>query len=567
MASYAETITKRQEYELLRSQLDIVKQSFFGTWRDCADFTKPRRMRAFVSDKNKGDRRNQKIIDSIAPLSLQTLVSGMHSGMTNPSTDWFSLGLFDPDLEKYGPVKEWLHQVSDILLGFLLKSNIYEALPTLYMDEAVFATGCMGLLEDRDLFRCYPYPIGTYMLGVSERGIVDTFVREYQMTVRQLVKEFAVLPGSTNIDWSKLSRTVKTLWDNKDYEANVDVCWIVQPNVDADPDKIDARYLPWSSCYFEKGQDSENVFLKESGFNEFPIIAPRWSVVAEEIYGTECPILNCLGDIKGLQIMTKRKAQAVEKGVNPPVQGPASLRANKVSLLPGDFTGVDSIGQDKGIRAIHEIRLDIDHMRVDIADVRAIIERHCFVDVFRMVSGADGYPKTATEIRELREEKLIQLSPIVERNNGECHKNVIDRVYAMADRAGHLPPPPEELQGQDLKVTYLSPLSRALKLIGVGSMDAYVSRATAIFQLAPETKHKTDWAEVLDRYGDMYGVPAKIIVDDDDYAEAVQQEQQQIQQAQQAEVAAQQAKATRDMGQADLSKDTALSRLVESAQQ
>ena len=52
-------------------------------------------------------------------------------------------------------------------------------------------------------------------------------------------------------------------------------------------------------------------------------MVPRWDVTGDDSYGTWSPGLIALGDVKQLQLMQRRKAQAIEKAINPPLVGPA----------------------------------------------------------------------------------------------------------------------------------------------------------------------------------------------------------------------------------------------------
>src|ERR1041384_6467730 len=108
MASNYAIETKRQTYERLRGSLMQERSSFEGHWRELSSFIKPRRTRFFVTDKNKGDRRNQNIIDSTGTFAARTLQSGLHAGLSSPSRPWVKLSTPDPDLNEHGPVKEWL---------------------------------------------------------------------------------------------------------------------------------------------------------------------------------------------------------------------------------------------------------------------------------------------------------------------------------------------------------------------------------------------------------------------------------------------------------------------------
>jgi hypothetical protein len=56
--------------------------------------------------------------------------------------------------------------------------------------------------------------------------------------------------------------------------------------------------------------------------------------------------------------------------------------------------------------------------------------------------------KLRGEVAERHEEKLLAPGPIFERLNDEYFAPLIDRVFAVMDRRGLIPTPPEEMDGQ-----------------------------------------------------------------------------------------------------------------------
>jgi hypothetical protein len=572
-------LSKREQYEQIRSSLVSERQgSFDSHWRDLADFFFPRRTRFWTGDRNRGDKRSQHIIDSTGRFAARTLQSGMHAGLTSPARPWFKLGTPDPDLEEFGPVKEWLHVVESRMRTVFLRTNLYRALPTIYGDMGVFGTAACAILEDgRDLFRAYTFPLGSYALGVDNRGNATTFVREYQLTVRQLVTTFGGGDGrrmerpGQQADWSTISTQVKDAWDRGNYETGVDICWVVKPNDGADARRIESRFLPWSSCHYEKnapeGVGGSNKFLRESGFQTFPILAPRWEVgSAEDAYGIDCPGMTALGDNKQLQLMQRRKGQGINKMVDPPLVGPAALRTQKVSLLPADLTYLDVREGQQGLKSIHDVNLRLDHLSLDMSQVQYRIQRAFFEDLFLMLASSDpargAQPITAREVEERHEEKLLALGPVLESTNDELLDPLIDRVYAMMDSVGLLPDAPEELAGVDLKVEYISILAQAQKLVGVIGQDRFMQSVGATVQIFPQVRHKVDINRVVDNYGEMLGVDPRIIRSTEEAEQLTQQEAE----AQQAIARAQQAKdlagAVKSAAQAPMDQDSALTRLT-----
>lgn len=568
--------TKRQQFQILKAQLDAEQSSFLSHWRDLADFIFPRRPRFTVSDVNKGDRRNQKIYDSTATLAARTLRSGMMSGVTSPARPWFRLTTPDPDLAEYGSVKEWLHHVSQNMSTAFLKSNLYNCLPITYGDMGAFATGCMSIEEDfQDIVRFYPFPIGSYKIANNEKMKVDVFMRDFRMTVRQLINKFGPMEmNSREIDWSRFSEQVKQFWDRGEYETWIDVTHVIKPNPDYDPKKIQSKFKKYLSCYYEQGYSGGNGsgaellpqdfdrYLSEKGYDMFPILAPRWEVTGEDVYGTECPGMTALGDIKQLQVQEKRIAQAIEKMVNPPMTGPTSLRNSKASILPADITYVDIREGQQGFRPAHEVNFRVSELEGKQAQIRQRISRAFYEDLFLMLANSDRREITAREIEERHEEKLLALGPVLEQLNQDLLDPLIDNTFNIMLRQNRLPPPPKEIQGMDLKVEYISVMAQAQKVVGIGGVERFASFVGSIAAANPEVMDKVDMDQMVDVYGDLTSVPPSIVRTDEMVAGIRQNRANAQKQAKAAELIQQGAGAAKDLSQSNLSEDNALGALL-----
>jgi len=561
-------LNKRQRVELIRGQLELERSSFITHWKELNDFILPRRGRFFVSDVNRGDRRSNKIIDSTATFSLRTLSSGMMSGVTSPARPWFRLTTPDPDLAEMSGVKEWLHNVTQRMNTVFLRSNLYNALPTLYTDLGLFGTAAMALVEDEDdVIRCYPFPIGSYAVGNDARLNVRVFSREFRMTARQVVERFSKRSAKGEIDWSNISTVCRNLYERGSTEAWIDVIHVIAPNEEYDGEKMESRYKKFTSCYFEKGEPvQDNKFLLQEGFDEFPILVPRWEVTGEDVWGTNCPAMTALGDIKQLQLGEKRSAQAIEKMVNPPMTGPTSLRNAKASLLPGDITYLDSREGQGGFRPVHEVQLRIGELEQKQQQVRERIQRAFFEDLFLMLAYSDRRQITAREIDERHEEKLLALGPVLEQLNQDLLDPLIDRTFAIMLRKGLLPPPPEELSGSPLRVEYISIMAQAQKMVGLAGLERFAGFAFQMAQVDPESMDKVDRDQLLTEYGDMTGVPPSVLVPNDEVALIRQARQQQMAQQQEAANLAEAAKGVKDLSQADTGGRNALTDMLTGAE-
>lgn len=569
----AEAFTeKRTRYERLFSTLRVERTGFEAQWRDLADHVFPQRPKFFgVTDKNNGSRRTQKIFDGTATKAMQTLRAGLHAGMTNPARPWFHLGIGDPELAKVPTVKAWLHDVTQRMYAVLQFSNLYNALPLVYGDAATFGTAAVAMLDDPDdLFRFYPYPIGSYWLGVGANGLTNTFIREYPSTVGQLVEAFGgpngerLEPGD-DPDWSRFSTKVKAWYGLGDYEKTVEVCWYVLPNRDYQADALGPQRFPWSSCWLEKGTDA-NTFLREKGFHEFPIFAPRWFANAEDTYGTECPGMTSISDVRQLQVMQKRTDQAIEKQLNPPLQASAELRTQKVSLIPSDITYVSNFERG-GAKPIHEVKPDVGAMLLRVQAKQRDINEAWFVDLFRMLSDIDeqrgAQPPTAREIDERHEEKMVILGPVLDSFGGELLKPLLNRAFYMMFRAGYIPPAPEELEGVELIPEFVSILAQARKMSAIGIHAGFIQTVTQAAAVVPDAIDAIDMYEYVRVQGDAYGVVPTILRSKEQVAAIQQSRAQQQQQAMAVEQAAKMGAATKAMGTTPMDGDTALTRMLQ----
>lgn len=532
-------LTKREHFERRKSALVNERASFITHYRELSDWISPRRGRFFVQDRNKGDKRNAKIINSAATMALRTLASGMMAGITSPARPWFRLATPDKDMMEFGPVKLWLAAVEQRMREVFAGSNLYNQLSVLYRELGLFGTGCMTVLEDfDDVIRVYNHTSGGYMIGQSHRLEVDTLYREFDMTVGQLVAQF-VYGGNraAKPNWSVVSPTVKNLWDRGTTDAWVTTVHAIEPNDGRDLRMRDARNKPFRSVYYEVGATGDTM-LRESGFDEFPAMAPRWDVTGEDIYGTDCPGMTALGDVKALQIEERRKAQAIDKMSNPPLSGPASLRNVPVSSLPGGLTIYDQ-GEKQALSPVYQVDPRINELMLDIQRTEQRIERAFYADLFLMLSMSDRRQITAREVEERHEEKLLMLGPVLERLHNELLDPLIDRVFAIMLRASTdgngrwldravIPEPPQELRGMDLKVEYISILAQAQKAVGTVGIERIAGFVGGLAAINPEVVDKLDLDQMVDDYGELTGVSPKLVRPDDDVAQRRAQRAKQV---------------------------------------
>ena len=562
------TESRKKRLEHLWTALMSERSSFDAHWRSLAEFIRPRRIQFQTADANKGESRNQKIVDSTATLASRTGQAGMQGGITSPARPWFKLSTPNQQLSEAQSVKEWLHLVTKRMQAAFLKSNFYNASPIAYGDLLDFATAAIFVEEDfENVMHFTVFPIGSYSIALDDKGRVRVFIREFPYTVRQMVDKWATLGEDGQPDMSIFSKSVQDHYNRNQLDTKIDIRHVVQKNKNYNPKSLTSKRF--ESVYYEKSnlkspnRETENKYLSDKGYDYFPVLGPRWSVSGEDIYGTDCPGMTALGDIKALQTMQKRLAQAVEKSINPAMTAPTSLKNARASVLPGDITYLNATERGGKFEPAYQINPDIGALLEMIREHQQRIKRAYFEDLFLMLADLDRKQITATEVMERKEEKLLALGPVLEQLNVDFLDPLIEIAYLIMERQGMIPEAPEELQNVELKVEYISIMHTAQKLAGLGGIERFTDYVSRVAEIMPQVLDKFDGDQAVDEVADITGVPPSIVRSDDAVIE-LREVRAQIEKAKLAqEQMAQGAQVAKDLSQANTGGDNALTELME----
>ena len=544
-------------YDALRGE----RQSHWDAeWRDICDNILPRRGRFFTSEANKataGADRKRAILNSKPTVAARTLRALMTSGMASPARRWFLGAVDDPSLKENQAVKDWAFEVESLIRDTLKKSNIYQCLDNVLGDLGSFGTSVLYVEDDLEtVVRGYVFPIGSYVLANSARLRPDTVMREVTLTTRQLVDLFGI---------ENVSAKVKEDYEKERFDAENKVIHVVEPNADYDESKIGPEGMKYRSCWFEANAvaDAESKFLREGGYYEDPMMKVRWNVTGEDVYGSDCPGFEAIGDAKVLHLVCKREEQAFDKLVNPPMVGPTALIGMRSSTLAGDITHVDTMAGGQEYKPAFTIApATLPAFAAKVQRLESSIEAAYYADLALMFQRLNQGTMTATEINARQQEQMLLLGSVMERSEEELFRPLLYRVFRSLWRAGKIPPPPEVLKDAELKFDFVSIMSQAQKLLGTANIERLAGFIGNLFAADHTVMDKIDLDQVVDEYAEMLAVPPSIIRSDDEVAKLRQQRAQMAQQQMQAEQAQPAAEGAKTLSQADTSGDNALTRLL-----
>ena len=476
-------------------------------WRALAEYGCPP-AGVFIPSQNPNQRRvnRGKIYDPEAELCLLTLVAGFESNCTNKAMPWVLYKMADPDLNRFKPVKEWLEIAKNVTLEVFLKSNIYSTFPKVYRDLGLFATGGMSIEDDfeHNTLHTKHLPIGSYAIATNRWSRVDTFCQEYKLTTVQMVEEFGL---------DKVSEQVKTAYAKGNYGQWFDVVWLVEPNRNAKKGALFSKDKAFQSMKWEPSNAESPLSIK--GYDENPCMFPRWDVEGESPYGTSCPGMIGHGTNKSLQKRELKALNALDKLIDPSMQGPPGTE--RASHIPASITIVPQ-GQGE-FKPSYQIDPHFREMQEVKMEAKQTLQSIFYVNLFRMLTNGQNKDKTAYEIAAMKDEGMQQLGPVSTRTNDELLDQVVERTFGILMRAGMLPPPPPEMSEAVMAIEYITPMSLALKTVGITAIERLFQFAFGtIYPMYPEVVDKLDFDKSIDQYSERIGAPPDLVRDDNETA-------------------------------------------------
>lgn len=545
----------QQEIDRRFDALIYERERWTPKWKEIRSFINP--WIGEFKDENKAStsysRQDDNVFDGVGFDASNTLAAGIMFGLTPRSRPWFKLGFADPDLSEWEEAKGWLDEVSDIMYAGLNRSNCYKSFHTSYLENGVYGTSALGLWEDRvTMYRTKTFATGSYALGTDAYGLVNTFCRDLKMNPMQAAGMFG---------YDSLPRQIRDLVDRKDYKSAVHVRHMIEPNTETFDGAWQAQDLPFREYYWLQAGRHPRP-LRVSGYHEFPIMAPRWLSPGDAPYGYG-PGWFALAETRGLQLMTEDYYSLVETILKPPLVATGSAHRAGINFFPGGVTIVEDTNPNGGsVRPLMQINPDLNAFLTQRQDSRQIIKRRFFADLFMMLDSLDKGQMTAREVIERAQEKMTMLGPSIENYEDEFLKPFINRAFSIANRWGLLPPPPPEIEGKELKIEFLSPLSQAQKMSGLTGLEQGMAFVMNLAPMFPEVLSKVKPIEVVEQYWDALGNKTGSLRDDNEMKE-IQAQQAQAQQAAQMGASMDQAAGiAKNLASADMSGENALTAMI-----
>jgi len=582
------------EIEYLRSDMVNELQEYMPEFRLAAAYVNPRAI------KNGGEKiarkLESKVLINTAGMCLRTSTSGMFNGATPKTRPWFNSVVANPIAAKSTANKQFIKREDDIIAEVMQVNNTYRALPLLYKDTLTFSTGaCLQLPHPIYGSWLYPLAIGTYSFSCDAEGNPDMFCRDFVYTVKQVVDNYCAVDENGRKIWANMHKYIRDCYEKAMYNEKVYLTLVIVPNRKWDPanenrlDSTDRKFQAYT--YVQRfgsasGQLSgmsarelnrdraevvggNNGFLKVTGFSYFPVIISRWELLAEENFGTGGPTQLSLADIMTFQEMQRARVNAVDKIVRPPMVAPASMRRHQSSILAGGITYVEDSALGATFKPAFEVDARVAELIGSQADYKEIIEEAYFINLFMSLLGQDLKSHvSATEISSRSAEKLQLLGPALSQWDFDIGSKIIGNNRHILREQGRLEKLPESMLkengGTPIKIEYVSSLALAQKAANLTTMERFLGVAGSVAETTgdPSVVKIIKSERYLREYGDSIGLNPNLLLTEDEFKKA--QEQEQLKQAtmQQQQTAINQSEVAKNLGQAKVGEGSALDTLM-----
>jgi hypothetical protein len=515
---------------------------FDTQWQQLAEYFCPRKSNITGGSMHPDSGRESKLYDGSGYYALDVAVRGQTADIIPHDQPWFT---YDPPagLAKNFRVQQWAQECTRIARAYLGASKFYAQGYEFTADRTAFGTACFyseegSSLETPVVFRAHP--IGSYTIAENADGHVDCIDREFRMTARQLVEKFGKDKGS-----DKVRKAYEAGKGKQDLQFTVLHCVYPRSESERMSGKRDGVNKPYASVYLEA--EAKHA-LRIGGFDEMPYSVSRWSTWEgyqnSAPYGYS-PAWLALPDMRQLNFLQKQLDALAEKKVTPPMLIPVGFK-NDIDVRAGGITWFDPTNQDaKPTTWGNEGEYQIGERRA--MEKRQSVEAFFQVNMWLAITRLDRRQVTAEEVRARVGEQARQFGATYTLLVTEWLTSQLLRFFRILLRRGLLPPPPQEMVGEDGQGGYYIPepdvifssrIAMALRDVDNTALSSMLGLVGTVAQWKPDITDAINWDQAVRDVARNRGIDPAWNRDPEE-VEAMRaqraEQQQQMMQAQQAE--------------------------------
>ena len=420
------------------------------------------------------------------PLTASRDLSDQMGAMLRPkSSEWFSMGMIDDNLEDHAS-KEWMQHKVKLMRRAMYDPNSHFQRATKEGDRDYvnFGNCAISVIANKNrnglLYRNYHLRDMTW--NEDENGAVEAKYCKRKYTIWQLKQLFGD---------DKLHDSVKNA---KDKMKEISVLHVVVPN---------SQYgittkLKNISMFID--MDNKHEMEVTPIANNYYII-PRWATISGSQYAYSPAMIAALPDARLFQDMTRVLLEAGEKAVDPPMIATQGALRSDISITAGGITYIDADYDEKLGAALRPLGIDRSGipLGMELADrTQQMIAKALYLDKFNLPVQNE---MTAYEA-SIRSQEYIRtimpiFEPIEEEYNAPLCKETFEVMWGLG-WMGSVHDIPQALQkSPDYQFKFISPLSQSEDRADVGKFQSVAEIINIAVGLDPSFQYNVD----LDKAG------------------------------------------------------------------
>lgn len=516
------------------------------------------RKQYFTIDSLKSPFMLNHVFDSTAVHAAHTTAANLVGQiMPNPFEAFEFLPQVAQKQNVYDDSYDFFDTVNEVMPNVLAlpDAGFMNALLECILDMVVFGIGAIAVEETNDFavpIRFYSVDAKVMCVDENQYGKVDTIYMEREVEVIKIVDKYG---------YDNCSKAVQTKYDAGQTDEKIKILHAIEPRHERNPMKLGTFDMPFASVHIEL--DTKHL-LKESGYNEMPIIVSRFWKNVGEIQGRS-PAMDALPDIRAVNKLVEMFEKAGEMGLDPPkmISSEDVLGAGKIPWGPGVDIPVhvnSRLGTDRRppieiIQTVQNPSWATDR----ISDLRQNIKEYFMIDALTNPLGT--YRKTLGEADIQNEKAMFTTGPMLNRGLVELEGPALDCSFNILLEKGYFGVVQGSVQdialqrmgiepkylSQDFlsartmgmkgyKLNFISPAARLMKLEEAQGNQQLLQSALQMAQIKPMALDIINEDEYMRSEQRLSGASRKAINSPDQVnkiRQARAQQQQQMQQQQQ----------------------------------
>lgn len=474
------------------------RQTWESFWDTCYRFMMPERATFFRENQENPDDIGDEIFDSTAEDSAERLANLIMARLMPQWQQWFKIqpgyGVYDESERQQ--MLEPLEVLTTKMHKELQKANFYQEMQPALLDRIVGGTGGLSFSsEPRRKYRCVP--LNQIAVGEDAGGEVMDVARKYQLSIRQIERAF---PG-------KLDSEFKRKHEGNEEKCEHDVYTYELREVD--------------------GTYTKTTVLKptktklESQTKPYACIMPsRWAKIPGSPYGRG-PGHRALSDVRALNKIKELslKNAALETAgpysvVDDGVINPYTITVEPFEMIPVGSNDINN-PSIKPLERSGNFDVGMFQMEELVNRIKAIFMQDQF-------GSAERTPRSAAEVMERTRILSQDLGASIARFQQEQVVPALRALYLDMRDKGEAPEG-LDLDDETLKVEFTSYLSQGQWAEEVQNILQLLELSANFGEVDPEAGFVVDQPEALLRVGELTGVPQRLMRNQDQRKELMQQ--------------------------------------------